>query len=185
MNLRPKLAADFVDAIMDDLRGRSGCLYGVDSATQAEMKASWEALILERFKSHDLVLDKVGDEYGPEEAKAFLAKYPGLRKLVYLAEGEARKRFEGVTFSLELDSEYDSCHTCQEGQYLTLNIQTQLYFDGDDGELEGSEYDLADDAWLDWLCSDDSPWRKVGKELGDVSDLLRTNIRSKDEQGGE
>ena len=178
MNLRPMLAADFADAILKDLRGRRGVLDGIDNDIQVEMRSDWETLILDRFKSYSI---EYQDNTDPEALKAFLAKYPQLQRLIDLARGEATRRFDPVSLTLEMGNEYESCHTCGEGQYLILRIQTELEFYGDDGELEGSEYDRANDAWVDWLCDGGTPWRHLAEELGEVAGLLRTNIQWKPE----
>lgn len=112
-----------------------------------------------------------------QAAQAFLAKYPQLQEFVDLARTEANKRFDNPGFVLEVHSDPEGCHVCREGQHLVLCIQTNLAFYNEDGEMENSPYDLADEAWMDWLVSEESPWYKLIQESPEVSHLIRTDLQ--------
>ena len=161
MDLRPKLAREFVRAIKDDLVKRHRRAYDSDVER-------WVKLIMERFISHDIPFPD-GEHYGTRDKvaiSAFLAKYPDIEKLISLTSSEAMRRWPQATFTLELNSDPESGHVCHEGQSLTLEINI-----GED------EYRKAHEEWLEWCCGDDSPYQKIKQKIGDVATLFNAFIR--------
>jgi hypothetical protein len=168
LDLRPKLAREFAQAAF--------AAAGI-TPNSAVMDIAVGS-ILERFVSHSIRLGKlrfVSDDN--EFVQAFLAKYPGLQTLITIAREEAVRRWPQATFQFELLSDPESCHICHEGQGLILTVKTGLAFYTADGEMDGSEYSLADDAWRAWLWADESPYLRAKKELGEVAQLFRVQLR--------
>lgn len=175
MDLRPKLADDFLDALIGDAREDplvSRLAWGsILPEEEAKLRERWKGLILERFRNHTIRHEHDANVDG---VVAFLEKYPQLQGLIDQAQDEARRRFPGVTFRLDLDNWYDQCHTCKEGQYLSLHIGTQLTQTTHTGN-DNSPFDVADDAWREW----ETTWQDQHEKLEDVSDLLVTHLRWK------
>jgi hypothetical protein len=185
MDLRPKLADDFIEVILKDISLRRGFRQAWDSFDpdiQEEIKAGWKKAILKKFVSHSLSLSSGNWSGSNDQAMclAFIEKYPRIQGLLDLAKAEANRLFNNPTFRLELNNDPETGHITSEGQSLSLKIQTHLDFDGPSGDYdETSAFWQADDAWLEWMCSDESPYYKLGRELGHTSDLFSVNLESK------
>lgn len=193
LDRRPLLARKFAEAILNDAR-QDGLPRGVLGPTlRQETLNRWVALILENFTSDSIPFP--GNEWvstcDQPTCEKFLAKYPDLRLLDALCREEALRRWPEATFRYSLHSDPEGCHTCWEGQHLTLEIQTDLEFYGPNGEEypENSPYNAADQEWQRWMWgwSDDdddveevlSPYRKVEQEIGEVARLFRPDIKWK------
>ena len=189
LDLRPKLAREFAEAIMDDV-GREGLPRGpLGPKLRQEILSRWVDLILDRFISHDIPFP--GNEWvsthDQPTCEKFLDKYPDLRRLDALCREEALRRWPEATFSYRLHSDPESGHVTCEGQSIRLEIQTGLDFYGPDGEKypENSPYSEADAVFMDWLCDDDSPYQKICGEIGDMHFLFATGLQWKPEPGDE
>ena len=80
MDLRPKLADDFITAILEDLAPH----LDLEPEEQTFMRERWKKLILDRFVGHSIPFTdgnwvSTDDD---EVAEAFIAKYPHIRALV-------------------------------------------------------------------------------------------------------
>ena len=123
MNLRPKLAQEFAEAFRADIEEHG---IGPESTDQ------WAILILERFTSHSIPIERNDED--PQIVEPFLNKYPECRGVIDTVKAEARKRFPDVEFSpLRLVSDPESCHICWEGQHVSLDIYCGLESDWEDG----------------------------------------------------
>ena len=181
MDLRPKMAREAAGDILRDVEARMENDYfdeeyedDPDKARQMRLDR-YTSIILARLTSHSVDFPK-GEHVStddPETAEKFLVKYPGLRRLIDICKAEALVRWPEATFVLETHSDPESCHTCWEGQHLTLKIQTGLPFSVD----EGSPFWSAREAWSDWMFEDGSPYDALVTELGEVGHLFHTDLQ--------
>jgi hypothetical protein len=190
MDLRPKIVGEIVDAILADLdknplAGRVSWGSALPEE-RARLRERWVALGVPHFKAHSIPFPRGQwvSCYDKEVVEAFRAKYPALQRLIDLAQAEALRRWPEATFRFEVHSDPEGCHTCHEGQGLVMHIHTDLDFHGPDGELEGSPYDEAHDAWMDWQC-DEGPYDDLEREIGEEARLFRTDLQWKRETEDE
>jgi hypothetical protein len=137
MDLRPRIAADIVDALLADIR--------LD--LPPEKKARLVELALTKIESHSIPFKKSWD-YGsdePDVIEAFLTKYPKLRQIVADTQAKARELWPDADQILELNNNPEGCHTCHEGQSLHLEIRRKQDFIPDDPKAAAF-----DEWWLDY-----------------------------------
>jgi len=124
MDLRPKLAREFAQAIMEDLVSDTRPGESVTVMPGGETLDRWTDLILERFVSHSIRFNDYVSTMDPGATQAFLDKYPGLVDLVDFVKGRVIQVWPKATFRLELHSDPECCHICHEGQSLCLEVNT-------------------------------------------------------------
>jgi len=136
MDLRPTLARKFATAIYDNMIGR-----GLSDAPDVRdpIIEEWVDLIVERFVSHSVPHLYCGDT-DEEGITLFRSKYPDLEPVIEAVKGAARSLFPRPGFSYELHSDPEGCHTCHEGQHITMLVHTGH------GQPEDS------DAWAERAC---------------------------------
>lgn len=183
LDLRPKLAREFAEAILDDALQGGLPRGSVGRPLREEILTRWVALIMERFESHDIPFP--GDEWvschDQPTCEKFLDKYPALRRLDALCREEALRRWPGATFAYRLHSDPESGHITCEGQSIRLEIQTDLEFyddEGKHGRESESPYWKADREWMNWMCGE-GPYQEIRQEIGDVAYLFGTDIQWK------
>ena len=153
MDLRPKLADDFLDAIFADPYWDA-----VPPTEQEALRADWKVQILDQFISHSVPCKEGCWVSCPhdEPIQAFLAKYPVHEDAIAFVIEAAKRRWPEAEFSLELYSDPEAGHVVYEGQHLVFAIQTGLDFYGPDKSYpENSPYDAASQEWDNWLVSDE------------------------------
>jgi hypothetical protein len=165
MDLRPKLAREFAEAIYDNMivRGLSD-----DPEVREPILNEWVGLIMERFVSHDIPFpdeDRVATD-DTATIEAYLVKYPGVRRLYDLAREEALRRWPTAELQTSLFSDPESGHVTCEGQTLTLEIG-----------ISRADYPDGHDDWLSFLCDDESPYQKLVQEVGDAHFLFNAMVR--------
>jgi len=149
MDLRPKIAADIVDAVLHELRLRDESdMLGISREHLIKLATS-------KITSHSLKLPK-GDDYGTSDPacveqflEQFLEKYPKLRQRVADTQAKALEIWPDADLVLELNNDPEGCHTCREGQSLHLNIlRHQGYIPND------PKSDAFDEWWLEYAYPD-------------------------------
>lgn len=133
MDLRPKIAAEIVDALMADL-GREGTVPN---------RERWVELALSKITSHNIPFPGDWDiSCGhPEVVEAFLTKYPSVRPLLEACEAKARELWPDAVLVREVMRDPEGCSVCHEGQHLTLDILRNQEFIPEDPKTE---------AFMDW-----------------------------------
>lgn len=141
MDLRPKMAAEIVEALLADIR--------LD--LPPERKARMVELALSKIVSHSIPLGGV-NSYGsddPAVIEQFFEKYPKLRQIVADTVAKAKEIWPDADLLLELNNDPEGCHTCWEGQSLRLGILRHQEFLEDDPKA-----DAFDDWWMDYAYGD-------------------------------
>jgi hypothetical protein len=152
MDLRPKIAADIVEALFDELS------WAVEERDKVRVR--WIEVARSKIVSHSIPLPDPmpGRITSTDEAviNAFINKYPPLRR--YLDEGMAKAREiePKATFLLELMNDPEGCHVCYEGQHLTVEITFPGTYDAYKAKQEAF-----DDWWLDYPPRDDVEQRDI------------------------
>jgi len=143
MDLRPKIAAEIVDALLQDQGWKGGAdTHGV------EVRARWIEIALSKIVCHSLSMEGYGTD-DPATVEAFLTKYPKLRPILTDTWMKAREIWPDADLVVEVSSDPEGCHTCREGQSLHLNILRHQDFIPDDPKA-----DAFDDWWLDYTNPD-------------------------------
>lgn len=183
MDLRPKLAEDFLDALLADLPTNAEAMrvcWGSASPEERErLRERWKQMILDRFVSHTIYCEEkhchVACEHeGP--IQAFIEKYPGHKPLIDFVKQEALKRWPAATFRLDLFTDPEGGHITWEPQHLTMVISTHVpYTEADDifdfeGDGPRTPYGDALHEWSEGIVSD--AFRKARSEhIGDLTFL--------------
>lgn len=135
MDLRPQIAADIVDAILDDM-----------DMEDPERRARWIAMAESKIVSHSIDFPKrgiVSDD--PQVIEAFLSKYPVLRPYLAKIRVKADELEPGVRVTLEVQNDPEMCHVCQEGQTLICYVLFQMK-----GGVEDPVWQEKNEALMDW-----------------------------------
>ena len=85
----------------------------------------WTALILERFQCFSIPFPK-GEHVSTQDyptIKLFMDKYPEAQAAMEQAHAKIQENFPRSKFTLELHSDPEGCHTCNEGQKLWLEVE--------------------------------------------------------------
>lgn len=141
MDLRPKIAADIVDALLAEIR--------LD--LPPEKRARWIELAASKITSHSLKFPHTGS-YGstdPTVIEQFYEKYPKLRQIVADTSTKAKELWPDADLELELINDPEGCHTCWEGQALRLDILRKQGFIENDVKAEAF-----DEWWMDYAYGD-------------------------------
>lgn len=144
MDQRPRIAADIVEVILDDL--------GWEEGQRAGVRARWRRLAEEQFVSRRVEFPK-GADYGshhPDVVAAFLAKHPALGGQVDLIRRRAEE-LGGVVTRTEVTGT-DGCGVCWDNQVLVVTVRPASTLPDDDarGEWRNSFHD-----W--WAAQDRDP----------------------------
>jgi hypothetical protein len=156
MDLRPRLAQEFAEAIFADWDQSDQCVDVLTPAQREALISRWTEIILSRFKSHSIQFPK-GDYGGtkdPAVVEAFLVKYPDLRERVDKIKEWALGKWPNITFKLEVMSDPDTCHICSEGQLLALRAEGKDILDDPDSTTPDLSlwFDSISDTMLNEWC---------------------------------
>jgi hypothetical protein len=191
MDLRPTRCREMAEAVYDNMIARG---LSDDPEVRGPIIEEWVALMTPLWTAHSLPFPD-GEwvcSHNEMVATAFLAKYPQLQPFIDLCKAEALRRWPTATFRYEVMSDPEGCHQCREGQSFTLEIQTDLAFEGPDGEEypKNSPFSAAQDAFDNWAhgWDDDAddgagactgPYHELQVSLGDVAHLFRYDLQWK------
>lgn len=141
MDLRPKLADEFITAILADIRDHG-------FADETVLRERWRPLIVERFVSQSVPLPPghYVSTYDRDVVDAFLGKYPETESVVEYVRFALREIWPDVRILLSVFSNPESCHTCWEGQHLNVEYYSKI------ADAEYDAYDAAHDT-RDWTWS--------------------------------
>jgi len=146
MDLRPKIAAEIVDAIFKDLTWDGWV------GPEAEARhARWIEMATSKIAHHSIEFPR-GESYGTEDTaciEQFYEKYPKLRQIVADTKAKALEIWPDADLVLELNNDPEGCHTCREGQSLTLRIGRHQDYIPDDPKADAFE-----EWWLDYAYPD-------------------------------
>jgi len=121
MDLRPKIVAEMIEALLDDLEDHSQL-----EAPRALLRERWTPLLMECFRSRRIpkgcsVAWAHSDD--PDDAATFLDKYPALVAVVEAAEEQARQVWGPETqITTHLSNDPEVCGYCQEAQSLVVQV---------------------------------------------------------------
>lgn len=145
MDLRPRIAAEIVDAILADL-DQHGWRYS------EWPRDRWVELARSKIVSHSIEFPDGRWDIScsdPAVVEAYLAKYPKLRKVLTDVLAKAEEVEPGCRVRVEVHSDPESCHVCWEGQ--SLNIYPEFRMDGTiEDPVWRAKREAVDDWWLDY-----------------------------------
>ncbi len=142
MDLRPKIAAEIVDALLKD-QGWNG----QPNTNGAEIRQRWIEIALSKIVHHSIDTNIVsfdnnvligGAVSGADFAEAFLRKYPELRPILADCQAKVREIWPDAEQVLDIVNDPEGCHTCREGQSLHLEVLRNPPLE-EEGELEEGE----------------------------------------------
>lgn len=117
MDLRPRIAAEIVEALLDDL--------GFSNPDRHRVRARWTELALSKITSRSVRFPEGEDSIStdhPAVVEAFLDKYPSIRPVLAEVRAKAEELEPGVEVTLEVMNDPEGCHTCYEGQQLNCHV---------------------------------------------------------------
>lgn len=150
MDRRPKLARDFVDAILADALEHGIPQGRVALSRKQFFTDRWVSLILERFTSDDIPIpDSYVSSRDPGAVAAFRAKYPQIEPAIEFTKQTALEFWPDAEFLLRIHSDPEGCHVCREGQHLTLEVyhNESIHSDEDTSENGWTDDDGDKDRW--------------------------------------
>lgn len=144
MDLRPRIAAEIVDALMDQTSW--------SESARASARERWIQIALSKIVSHSIEFPGGGWDIScgdPAVVEAYLSKYPKLRQVLADVLAKAEEVEPGVRVRVEVHSDPESCHVCWEGQ--SLNIYPEFRMDGSIHDpVFTAKREAMEDWWLDY-----------------------------------
>lgn len=157
MDLRPKIAAEIVDALMDDIR-----TYGTPDLDRER----WIAVALSKITSHNIPFPGTGWAVScpePEVVGAFLTKYPVVGPLLDACEAKARALWPNVVLERRVVRDPEGCSVCHEGQHLSLRVTVETFLRPDENLPDDPRMGVFEEWWS-------------GCDLGDAADLFAVHL---------
>ena len=122
MNLRPKIAADAVSKIIDDVSKRQILRNIWECLTEPErqdLRQTWEQIILNELQSKSISTSSI--VCGLQDVlAAYFVKYPVVKERVDMILKKIKEIDPGARPTIELLSDPEGCHVCCEGQSLSV-----------------------------------------------------------------
>lgn len=113
MDLRPKIAAEIVEALLDEM--------GCPEADRVRVRDHWVTIAKSKLVSHSLPTRDYST-HDPDLVEKYLVKYPEIRPAIESCLAYVRNVIPEGRARLELTSDPEMCHICFEGQSLRLIV---------------------------------------------------------------
>lgn len=132
MDLRPKIAAEIVDALLADLYrlAADGEMNALTDplANRANWRLRWIHTATSKIVSHSLPMpkDRWVSTDDPTLVRAFIEKYPKTAECIAYVQHALLDVLPNATFQVCLRNDPEGCHVCHEGQGLSVDVDPNL-----------------------------------------------------------